>query len=58
MTICENFIFQDQNKITFQKKKKEEFPRGPVVRTQYSQCCGLGSVSGGGTKIPQVARHS
>ena len=22
MTICENFIFQDQNKITFQKKKK------------------------------------
>ena len=31
-----------------------EFPGGPVVRTQYFHCCGLGSIPGWETKIPQA----
>ena len=33
-----------------------EFPGGPVVRTQCFHYCGLGSIPGQGTKIPQATR--
>ena len=38
----------------------QKFPGGPVVKTQYLHCCGLGglgSVPGRGTKILQVVWH-
>ena len=34
-----------------------EFPGGPVVRTRRFHCCGLSSIPGQGTKIPQAAWH-
>ena len=30
----------------------QEFPGGPVVRTQCVHCYGMGSIPGQGTKIP------
>ena len=36
----------------------QEFPGGPVVRTQHFHCPGLGSIPGWGTKIPQAAWQS
>ena len=35
-----------------------EFPDGPVVRTQQSHCCDIGSIPGEGTKIPQATQHN
>ena len=35
------------------KKLAWEFPGGPVIRTWYFHCRGLGSIPGQGTKVPQ-----
>ena len=40
------------------KRDQQEFAGGPVVRTLCSHSEGPGSVSGWGTKIPQVMQHS
>ena len=32
----------------------QEYPGGPVVRTQGFHCCGLGSIPGQGTKTSQA----
>ena len=34
------------------KKRRREFPGGPVVRSQHFHCWGPGSIPGRGTKIP------
>ena len=34
--------------------QQREFLGGPVLRTWRSHCCGLGSIPGQGTKIPQA----
>ena len=36
----------------------QEFPCGPVVRTQCFHCPGLGSIPGQGNKIPNATRCS
>ena len=40
------------------KPTSGEFPGGPVVMTQRFHYCGLGSVPGQETKIPQAERYS
>ena len=39
-----------------QKDPEEDFPGGPVVKTLHSQCRGLGSIPGQGTRsrMPQL----
>ena len=43
--------------IQYKKKKKGEFPGGPVVRTWRFHCRGPGSIPGQGTKIQQATQH-
>ena len=38
-------------------RRLEEFPGGPVVKTQAFTDKGLGLVPGQGTKVPQAAWH-
>ena len=44
--------------MSLKEKKVREFPGSPVVRTLRFHCCGLGSIPGQGTKIPQAVQCS
>ena len=37
---------------SWSRQDSRELPSGSVVRTQHFHCPGLGSIPGGGTKIP------
>ena len=52
----ENYYGRNYNNNSI-KNCHREFPGGPVVRTQCFHCCGLGSIPGRGTKIPQDVWH-
>ena len=54
LQVFENYL--TKQRIFVGKNIRGDFPGGPVVKTQHSQCRGLGSIPGQGTRscMPQL----
>ena len=54
-----NILLRSRVHFLLKKKKTntQEFPGSPMARAQHFHCCGLGSIPGWGTKIPQAVQR-